>query len=150
MSTIFESLGLGLGLGINHQHINTLRHKFDQYVFLIKPRVYTLEQPYLYRQPIIKPIACIFGTQLQLSTHCLPTLQLIHFRAPHDQRTSFRVCFRRRPARSGRCSLSFPSASATKASRDVASPIVATCLSQDQPLQELQAGQALKSFRLES
>jgi hypothetical protein len=54
--------------------------------------VYAFEQPYLYRQPIIKPLACLFGTQLQLSTHRLPTIQLLDIRAPHEQQQADFVC----------------------------------------------------------
>jgi hypothetical protein len=74
------------------QHFNTTRHQFDHYVFLIQPWVYAFEQPYLYRQPIIKPLACLFGTQLQLSTHRLPTIQLLDIRAPHEQQQADFVC----------------------------------------------------------
>lgn len=94
LSSLLESLGLGLRL--HHHHLNALRHKFDHYVFLIKPWVYTLKQPHLYRQSIIKPLACIFGTQLQLATHRLPTLQLVDI-APQEQRATQCLRQRRRP-----------------------------------------------------
>jgi hypothetical protein len=66
----------------------------NHHVFLIKPWFNALEQPHLHRQPIIESFTRLSGTQLQLDTHRLPTLQLIND-APSEQRAPKRLCQRR-------------------------------------------------------
>jgi len=84
-------------LDIDHQQTSTkdaTTTTTNRHVFLIKSRVYALEQPHLHRQPIIESFTRLSRAQLQLNTHGLPTLQLIND-APSEQRTTKLLCQRR-------------------------------------------------------